>query len=603
VYSSHLYPYKSSNGSNIIITGTDNGLYVTWNGGKPLTYFAKADAPHVNGTGNYGSADLGIAEEPESDDEALYESEEEEIDDDQPFPSVVQDLEISLGASAVHIAVPVIAAQSTAHPAVKVPELFSQCIVLAVSTTDGYTRAITLPIDPPSAATKRKRRLGVRTCNLTGTSQSSLTRGLAITWTSSAEEENPEPERRTRSRTRSQHFVTSPSAHSLLVGVATSELSGTLNLYRIAIHTNEEKNYILPHDESCFHSSYLNSPPTGISFNTSPLPSPAHSHLLIADARGYLRVYDTCGTGPVTSSVSNEARADTSGEQAACVAILNSSFHIPRDLGSDHPGLAQRKKIMDARWVREGRGILAILEDGGWGVWDIDGSQEFAIRGFIGDAPETVSQAAKTKPKPQLAPMTPNTRRVRQDNLFSAPISQQGTAARGGVCVTSFTTSNGTNDDAITLWFNTNVYSIPSLSQLWARLTSSGRDTGSLYGPGLSRIENIELSNETINNITHLPMRQARQLTSGLGAMNIQRDILITTEHRTIIIASTRPHGPGKDIFAGEPVSPTLRQDREMLERGELDLGGMDRMLDDMTGIERTGPLVPRGKRVGFAAY
>ena len=557
-----------------------------------MTYFAKADAPQVNGTGNHGSADLGIAEEPESDDEALYESEEEEIDDDQPYPSVVQDLEISLGASAVHIAVPTAAAQPTTQPTTKVPDLFSQCIVLAVSTTDGHTRAITLPIDPPSAATKRKRRLGVRTCILTCTSQSSLTRGLAITWTSSANEEGTEPERRTRSRTRSQPFVASPSAHSLLVGVATSELSGALNLYRIAIHTNEEKSYVLPHDESPFHSTYLASPPTGISFSISTLPSPKHSHLLIADPSGYLRVYNTCGT------------ADSSDSQPACVAIFNASFHLPRDSASTYPGLAQRKKVLDARWVREGRSILAILEDGEWGVWDVDGSQDFAIRGFIGDAPETVSQAARNKPKSQLAPMTPNTRRVRQDNLFSGPVPQQGAAARGGLCVTSFTTSSGTIDDAATLWFNTNVYSIPSLTQFWTRHTpSSGRDTGSLYGPGLSRIENIDLSNETINNITHLPMRKARELTSGLGAMNIQRDILITTEHRTIIVASTRPHGPGRDAFAAEPESPTLRQDREMLERGELDLGGMDRMLDDMTGVERTGPLVPRGKRVGFAAH
>ena len=89
--------------------------------------------------------------------------------------------------------------------------------------------------------------------------------------------------------------------------------------------------------------------------------------------------------------------------------------------------------------------------------------------------------------------------------------------------------------------------------------------------------------------------------------MNVQRDLLITTEHRMITYAASRSAGQGAAkglLFSRErePESPTLRQDQVLLDRGDLDLGGMDRMLDSMVGIEKTGPL-NKVKRVGFAAH
>jgi len=294
--------------------------------------------------------------------------------------------------------------------------------------------------------------------------------------------------------------------------------------------------------------------------------------------------------------------------------MFTASFYAPRDAANSHPGLARRKKILDAQWIRNGRSILALLEDGEWGVWDLEagGSQsqnrsipplEFVIRGFIGDAPEAAPGALRSKPRAQLAPMTPNTRRVREDNLFSGPTEQTGIAARGGISAVSTSTPHGVTDDSIVIWYNSSVHTISSLNNLWQRSTASnGRDVGSLYGPGLTRVEGLELNAEIINNIAQLPLRQNRQLSSGLGTMNMQRDLLITAEHRVIIHSSTRPNGESKGLFGREPESPTFRQDRALLDRGDLDLGGMDRMLDSMVGIEQTGPL-SKAKRVGFAAH
>jgi len=570
----------------------------------------------VNGSGNHETADLEISEEPESDDEALFESDEEEIDDEQPCPSVVQDLEISLGSPVFHISVPCLSTQSARRSEADVPELFTQSIVAAVATADGTVKVITLPLDPPSAATKRKRRLGARVCTLTDAPRLSLSRGITMTWTESVEEEHSDARgRQTRSRSRSMAAEAGePADYSLLVATATAEFSGKVNLYRVPIHTNEDKAFILTQDTAPLQTHHLSALPTRIAFSNRVLPSSQHSLLCIADVHGYLRVFDPLGTNSSSRPSSQDSHLSQSADQGSCIATFTASFYATRDPTSSHPGLARRKKILDAQWIRNGRSILALLEDGEWGVWDLEasGSQsqnrsvpplDFVIRGFVGDAPETSSGVSRNKPRAQLAPMTPNTRRVREDNLFSGPTEQPGIAARGGISVVSTSTPHGVTDDSIAIWYNSSVHTISSTNTLWQRSTaSSGRDVGSLYGPGLSRVEGLELNGEIINNIAQLPLRQNRQLSSGLGTMNIQRDLLITAEHRVIIHASTRPHGESKGLFSREPKSPSFRQDKVLLDRGDLDLGGMDRMLDSMVGVEITGPL-SKVKRVGFAAH
>lgn len=75
--------------------------------------------------------------------------------------------------------------------------------------------------------------------------------------------------------------------------------------------------------------------------------------------------------------------------------------------------------------------------------------------------------------------------------------------------------------------------------------------------------------------------------------MNVQRDLLVSAEHRLIMVQTLRPATPAPNLFAKAAERPTAR-DRRMLDAGNLDLGGMDRMLDSMAGD--TGL-----KKVGFA--
>ena len=560
-----------------------------------------------------------VSEAPESDDEALFESDEEELDDDQPYPPVIQEAEVPFDSPVLHVAVPDLSSTPSLRSNTSVPALLSECITIALACANGSVKLCTIPMDPPSAATKRKGKLGVRVCELGhGKRTGTMPLGVSLAWTfasqAGSDEGMEDTGRRTRSRSRSQHWQTATATdYALLVASTSSQLSGRLDLFRIPILIDHGKELISSESVTAFGTQCLAANPTQLTFSPSSLPSPRHSQLLIADVRGSVRVVDTQASTDGRPSSRESPHSNATPDGISSILTLNATFDMPKDTSSDHPGLAQRKKILSARWVSGGRAIIALMEDGEWGVWDLDGVgpktqgkssralSSFSVRGFIGDAPET-SAGAKPTSKSQLAPMTPNTRRVRQDNLFSGPTTQMHPVGRGGISVVSTATSHGAIDDSIALWYGNDVYTIPSLTNLWQRSGSSGgRDTGSLYGPGLSRVDDLDLFGEMITCVNQLPQRQSTS-TSALGTMN-QRDLLVAAEHRSIILAPSRTAVTG-GLFAKEARSPTLRQDQMLLDSGELDIGGVDRMLDTMTGIEQPGlTRVPKSKRVGFAPH
>lgn len=88
--------------------------------------------------------------------------------------------------------------------------------------------------------------------------------------------------------------------------------------------------------------------------------------------------------------------------------------------------------------------------------------------------------------------------------------------------------------------------------------------------------------------------------------MALPRDILIAAEHRLIIVANTnRPLGRDLNaVFAKEQAEEeeTRRTDQALLSRGELDLGGMDRMLEDMEGSGSRSLVLGNPRKVLFAS-
>ncbi|KAJ9620922.1 hypothetical protein H2203_007508 [Taxawa tesnikishii (nom. ined.)] len=326
--------------------------------------------------------------------------------------------------------------------------------------------------------------------------------------------------------------------------------------------------------------------------------------------KGCVRIYDPLHergqTQRPSSRDSDYRRANQTG---AWLMTFTTGFRMPKNTTSTNPSLASKKRIIDARWVSGGRAIVALLEDGEWGVWDVEGvgpkrantatSTGFVINGFIGDMTSETGalNSVRGKSLSKLAPMTPNTRRVRQESLFGGSKFVPGAAPQGGLSASGIVSASGNTDDTIVLWYGQEVYTMPSLNTFWQRsINSSGRDPGSLYSPGLSRVDGVDLSGEIINNVYQFPLRSAPASLGNLA----QRDLLVVGEHRVVVLAHTRPPTPAKALFAREPESPTFREDQHLLDRGELDLGGMDRILDGMMGVEATNGF-GKAKRVGFA--
>jgi hypothetical protein len=148
--------------------GHETGVGILWRGGRPLKKGAsspkQAEKPaKVNGVSNDAimiidsdddePAKTAASQPPR---EAEFEDEEEELDPDQPYPSIVQQLHLPLSTQVLHIAVPQIPTASSLRTTDTIPPLFSKKMVFTVACADSTIRIITLPLNPPSDAAKEK---------------------------------------------------------------------------------------------------------------------------------------------------------------------------------------------------------------------------------------------------------------------------------------------------------------------------------------------------------------------------------------------------------------------------------------------------------------
>ncbi|KAI4731753.1 hypothetical protein E4T49_00455 [Aureobasidium sp. EXF-10728] len=610
-----IYPIQTPRGADIIISGHDDGLHILWRGGRPLSPRSRTVTERVKDLSGARTQHtewnqpISIHRSPVTDDipdqdKPRYDAEDEELDEDEPYPSFTQELKLSFDSPVLHLALPNIPqATPSLQSKVRVPLIVKQRIVLAVACADASLRLITLPLTPPSASAKRNGRLGAQICDLSPSAPSSaMAKDVALTWTSSS----------TLSVTDDQmhlddpHPTTNDEKLDLLVASSTSSHLETLTFYRIPISFNDLTGGKIPTTVAPFHAVPLSSPSQCLRFSTAQYPSRHHSRLLVADTKGTLKVYDPLT--PRGRPSSHASTDDTSVETGAWISAFNTAFQMPKGATSNYPGLAQRRKIVDVAWVSGAKAALILLDRGEWGVWDIDAVTQkkmntFATQGFIGSPDAAPASELKSRSTQGLAPSTPNTRQQRQESLFGAskPAAPATTTARGGVCAVATSGSHGSLDDSVVLWYGSEAYHIPSLAALWQRsLNSSGKDIGSLYGPGLSHIEGLDLSGEILNGVTQFA---AQSTAINLGPMS-QRDFAVTGEYRLVIIQSMRPQTPSRSLFAqataGVSNGPSIF-DQQLLERGELDLGGMDRLLDTMGSRNNGFAPVAAKKRVGFA--
>jgi hypothetical protein len=609
VHDATIYPVKAPNGSTIILYGHETGVGVAWRGGRPLK---KTSAPpkqpakpaKVNGTNN----DVIMIIDSDDDEPAKtaspppppaeFDDEEEELDPDEPYPSFVQQFRLALNAQVLNIAVPQIPAVSPLRPADTIPAIFSKNMVFAVTCADCTVRIITLPLSPPSDAAKEKSQFGEAVVKIHG--HQSIPRGTTMTWTSKSEpanqvhsddemdvDDDANAEATSTRRGRSSHSAnTGEEGFDLLVATHSAELGGLLKIWRFQL---AEKSVTAAHPIAPYKTVALRKPASRVAFNTAHYPKRRHAQLLISDSTGTARIYDVFAPG------SSKRRANGSSiESGAFVSTFRSSFEGSKGNPYAAPVLAARKPIIDATWVSDGRHILTLLADGEWGIWDVDRSGPsppadplaFSLRGYVGTSEKESNVSGASSPKrggrSLLAPMTPNTRRKKEEHLFQGSPSMSTVVPQGGVSVASLSSSNGaTPEDSVIIWYGSEIYRIADLAKFWAR-TASASSGNSLPSPSLTQIQDTSLFGETITSISQF------DTTSQASRMAIPRDILISAEHRLIISTGTT-QSLGRDLnaaFAQEKVESdeARKTDQALLSHGELDLGGMDRLLGDMEG-------------------
>lgn len=664
IHAAKIYPVKAPNGSTIIIHAHERGINFAWRGGRPFKHpsqerVSSKKSPKVNGHNH----EVQYAEMIDEDDNVDhnntintlddFEPGEDERDTSAPYPPIIDSLDYELDSTPLHIAFPPLstfletdAGRQTDEPHQDhdLPRIFRRDVVIALTCRDASVHLVTVPLMPAQAGRafqQRRRNIQDTIVSSAQTTRSlrSIPRSVTITWTLSP-------------------GLNDESFWYLLLATATTEGKGTLKVWGIRIDSDK-----LTEDAAsllCLDS--LPAQPFKIAFKPLAYPSPHHTQLLLSDVQGAVRVYD------IQPGVSPRVHVLT---------ILRTPFQTS-DSSSRSKSVAEGNiRILDACWVMSGACILVLLSNGQWGLWDIEGAgfssssgllrgmgggnsisgsalTPFSLRGFVGKKASSSGTSSRgsdiggdlhptgnpspddSLPPTQLAPMTPNTRKDKQGKLFSRETSstpkveKSANIVQGGLSVTAIprTNSEARSDDSIVLWYNADVFSIPSLRSYWERAAkktipvSNKRfevsSEGTLYGANVRPQSHITTGGQSIASISQVA--QAGIRTQEIPG-TLRSETLIATEHRLLFV---RPHVeehahaerglnrlfvPPAEAFDTAPTPRAPHADHDLLTRGELDLGGMDRMLngmgsnpaDDRDPFMMSGALQPAQRRVGFA--
>lgn len=595
---------------------------MVWRGGRPFKRQPETTQkkPKPNGAGKDTVISLDSSdEEPAGKAERYrnnpaFEDEEEEFDPSEPYQAVIQTLDLPLGVEVLHLAFPHLPADRQKTSLDALPKLMSEKVVCAVACSDFTVRVLTIPLVPPSPQSKARPEVRNVVSNLSagksffgeqmvtltgGTSHQSLPKGVSISMTANIPEEEDEEEQdvemeddenrgkklalsRSASRSRSRSRVGGHQPWDLLVASHSTDLSGLLLIYRIPLGAGGSSMSTEQHVP--WRMQYLAAPAVSIEFNSALHPASRHSRMLVAEAKGVVRIFDCLP----------RSRAN----QGSWLVSLHTPFESTQD------SLPRRKAILDARWVRGGKSILVLLADSKYEIWDIENAgpkaadaatippalTTLALDGWVGNSmksePLMKSSNIKNEIRSKLAPMTPSTRKMRQEALFTGPTAQPKGPTCGGLFVSPVqdNSSSKPNDESILLWYGNTIMVIPSLSTHWQ---NKAHKAGNLFGSGAKGepkiISNIQLGGEACNEVGLFPALKGADKNS-----SSQAEILVTGEHRLLIVTSPLAEPPLPAKPAPPPLSSSV--DQQLLARGELDVHGMDRILAGMSNGHQATP-------------
>ncbi len=538
-------------------------------------------------------------------DTTLFEDEEEEYDPSEPYLPIVQTLDLTLGTEVLCVAFPHLPATLQKTSLDSLPTFMSNKLICVLTCSDFTIKVLTVPLMPPSPQSKARPEVrnavshldtreglsGEQMFTFTGDpSHRSIPKGVSITITASTleDQENDDMEdgeqidrlpaqSRTASRSRSRSRLGQDDSWDLLVASHSSDLSGLLLIYRVPLAAEGVR--ISSEHQTPWRIQNLASPAVTVEFNTALYPAARHSLLLVAEAKGSVRILD---------SVPRSGAA-----QGLWLVSLHSEFETSQD------SIIRRRPILDAKWVLGGKSILVLLVDGKYGIWDIENAgpkstntlnaprplTTFALDGWVCNSlksrPMMKSSATKNESKTKLVPMTPSTRKMKQEALFAGPatVAQLEGPARGGlfVCPVRESSNSGADDESVLFWHESNTMIIPSLLTHWQNKV---RQSGNLFGTGAKGepllINNLQLGGESCNEIgLHLCSKEpAKEFMS-------RAEILVTGGHRLLIITPPLVEPAPPLETSPPPLSSSV--DQQLLARGELDVHGMDRILATMS--------------------
>jgi hypothetical protein len=593
-----------------------------WRGGRPFKhqrkYEEKKPEPKTNGANNDvimisdSDDEAPTGKDAPYEDNATFEEDEAEYNPSEPYEPLLQTLDLPMGVEVLHLAFPHF--PPNLHRS-SLPTLLSKKLVCAVACSDLSIRVLSIPLTPPSPQSKTRPNLrnalsilsagkslfGEQMVVLSsGTTHQSISKGVSISTTASSPDEVDDVDMDDDDNNNKEVVLSRQASRScsrsgvqdqiwdILVASHSADLSGLLLIHRIPLV--EEGSSISKELNVPWRTQRLASPAVSVEFSSALHPAPRHSRLLIAEAKGVVRILDCL--------------PKSRGAQGSWLLSLYPDFD------TDSNAVPRRKPILDAKWVLDGKSILVLLADSKWGVWDIENGgpkpadvsrtpqdlTNFALDGWVADSLKSkpLPKSSSTKPdsRSKLAPMTPSTRKMRQDALFTGPASESDGPARGGLCVSPVhdASSSRPDDESVLLWHGTNVIVIPSLFTHWQNKV---RRSGNLFGTGAKgepkTISNIQLGGEACNEVELFPSAEDEL---SLNHTTNQAEILVTGERRLFIITPPLAEPPTPAAVTPPPLVSTV--DKKRLAKGDLDTQGLDRVMADWSNGH--GPESPTPK-------
>ncbi|CAM1509102.1 Fc.00g028410.m01.CDS01 [Cosmosporella sp. VM-42] len=550
------YPVQSPQGATILIYGHENGVTLVWRGGKRFKPAKKTDPKEKQN----GATEDAVMIIDSDDDEPLAKSQstpkfedrpqfEDEIEDSS-YPEIIQTLDLALGTAVLNVAVMPMTPCPAEEAAWGGAQILTEKMVFAVSCITNDVYVVTIPLTPPSPESKARPELrndllaGQAGSGSWGESlillggQSKHSEGIAINLIM------PKPNERPGKLSRA------------VVASHSREASGVLRLWDAPLDPKDKPDKAV----EPFQAEYLPNPLTNISFN------PTHTTQLLAvsSVQG-VRIYDFA----LPSLPPDPEATGPFPIQGSWLLSLYQPFARPS---------STRKPILDAAWIAHGRAVFALLADGTWGIWDVDGVSPatsgaaisnklksgvrgaaltaFSASGYVEGTGSLRSVATQSKENNtgEFAPMTPHTRRQATASLSSAMTLDRLATIQGGVKVAALPWGGkAIQDESVVLWVGglDHVCIIPGVSRFWdSQLRKHGG--GNIFG-GAQPTRMIKLHDLSTGLLGErccgvgLAIDFQKHGSGGGQDGDLPVDVLILGESRVVIVREGED-GPGKKI-------------------------------------------------------